>query len=76
MWKKLFYRNPIKSDQSIAEMLTLEWYHAMFLMQGMIFMHSTPSSMLKYVAIIAGKDRNPNKIRIIEHKSGTNLAGL
>ena len=51
----------IKSERNIAEMFTIEWYHAMFLMKSMIFMHSTPSTMINYVVIIAGKDRNPNK---------------
>ena len=37
-------------------MFILEWYHAMFPMQGTIFMHFTPSPMINYVAIIPGKD--------------------
>ena len=49
-------------------MFTLEWYHAMFLMKSMIFMHSTPSTMINYVAMIAGKD-SPKK-SFIRHVTG------
>ena len=41
---------------SIDQIFILEWYHVMFLMENMIFMLFTPSTMINYAAIIQGKD--------------------